>query len=79
MRNETAPNPVLTEVYSQVLSATAVPQGTPLRLSAVGKRATDPRASYATSGGERRGSTSSCGPRTRLPPASPTPRSGVGG
>ena len=51
MRNETAPNPALTEVHSQVLSATAVPQGTPLRLSAAGKRATDPRASYATSGG----------------------------
>ena len=50
-RNEPAPNPALSEVYSQVLSATAVLQGSPLRLSAVGKRATEPRASYATSGG----------------------------
>ena len=50
-RNDSAPNPALSEVYAQVLSATAVLQGSPLRLSAVGKRATEPRASYATSGG----------------------------
>jgi hypothetical protein len=50
-RNETAPNPALTEVHSQVLSATAVPQGSPLRLSEPGRRAVDPIPSYATAAG----------------------------
>ena len=78
MRNETAPNPALTEVHSQVLSATAVPQGTPLRLSAAGKRATDPRASYATSGGGA-GQHLVVWAQDSPPPVSPTPRSGAGG
>ena len=36
-RDDDNPNPDVLEVYSQVLSATAVPQGTPKRLSTVGQ------------------------------------------
>ena len=45
------PTPGELEVNSQVLSATAVPQGTPARLSPVGTQAYEPATAYATGPG----------------------------
>ena len=50
-RDDDNPNPDALEVNSQVLSATAVPQGTPTRLSPVGKLAFKPATAYATAPG----------------------------
>ena len=50
-RDDDNPNPDVLEVYSQVLSATAVPQGTPKRLSTVGKLAYEPATAYAKAPG----------------------------
>jgi hypothetical protein len=50
-KDDDNPNPDTLEVQSQVLSATAVPQGSPVRLSTVGKLAYEPATAYATGPG----------------------------